>query len=298
MFGQTSDPIPVLNDVIHLPVENGNLVLTNYYDPTGPPQSLSIVTDSSCNPMARSFERPGEGNTGGEDMGPDAGDVGGGGDDDGLPYAGNTYQWTANVNNGCVRYVAQAIDAEGFEHIYPTFGSLGMQLQGGTIVPNDDTCPIWVSDERPNPGCLPTVDECTEGATRLCYTGRPGTEDKGICEAGTETCRGGRWAGICDGEVLPESDDVCGDATDNNCNGFVDEDCPVPVQPTPDVGMGDEDMGGNGNVDMGGGGGGDTKNDEDGGCCATINARSTSDAPAMLLLAVLGLLGLRRRSPG
>lgn len=288
LFGQTSDPTPFLSDVIHIPFEGGeNLVLANYFDPTGDPQSISIVTDSSCNAMTRSFDRPGE-TMGGADMGADGG-MGG----TGLPYAGNTYQWSANVTNGCIRYVAEAIDAEGFEHIYPTFGSLGMQLQGGNIVSNDDTCPIWSPTQRPNPGCLPSVDECTEGATRLCYTGRPGTEDKGMCDAGTETCRGGRWSGVCEGQVLPEGDDVCGDDTDNNCNGFVDEDCPVPVQPKADTGMGGPDMGaGAGDTDIVVNPGGNK--DDSGGCCATVNDRGSQNVELLLLIGLIGL-GVRRR---
>lgn len=275
LFGQTADPVPVLSDVVHVQTDGGGkLVLTNYYDPTGDPQSISVITDSACNAMTRTFVRP---------------------DEAIEPYAGNTYQWAATATNGCVRYVAQAIDAEGFEHIYPTFGSLGMQLQGGNIVPNDETCPIWVGDARPNPGCLPTVTECSEGATRLCYTGRPGTEDKGMCDAGMDTCRGGRWSGICAGEVRPEGDDVCGDQTDNNCNGYVDEDCPVPVLPTPDTGMTGGDDSGNGGPDMGIviGPGDDTK-DEGGGCCATVSRGTSAEGPLLMLIAMFGLV-LRRR---
>ena len=297
LFGQTSEPVGFLNDGIHITFdESTTLIQVNYFDPAGPPQELNTVFDTSCNPMTRSFMRPNEGmggDMGGNDMGGES-----------LPYVGNTFQYQTNVTGGCQRYIIQAIDAEGFEHTYPTFGSLGMQMEGGVVVENDESCPIWLPEERPSPGCLPSVDECTEGSTRLCYTGRPGTEDKGMCEAGTETCRGGRWAGICVGEVRPEMDDVCGDDTDNNCNGFVDEDCPVPVQPEPDTGVGDSDAGNNGanNGTNGGGDAGgpndpDTKDEDGGGCCATIHDSPSKRGPFGGLIALLaaGLVVARRR---
>lgn len=310
LFGQTSEPTPFLNDVIHATLEGGAItVLTNYFDPIGPPQTLEIVTSSSCNEMERSFERPGEGMGGGADVGPDAGDAGGDEPGTGLPYAGNTYQWEAgNVSDGCVRYMARAVDAEGFEHTYPTFGSLGMKIVGGAIAANDDACPIWVPEVRPDPACLPDADECTEGATRLCYTGRPGTEDKGICETGTETCAHGRWEGLCDGEVIPERTETCGDSADNNCNGFVDEDCPIVVDPnddedmgggnndTPDAGGEPVDMGGGNNGGNNGGGNNGDGDEDDKGCCATVDGRSNSGAvPTLLAVMLLGFAALRRR---
>lgn len=296
MFGQTSEPTPFINDVIHTNLEEGAItLLANYFDPVGEPQLLQIATANACNDMQRSFMRPGEG-MGGADAGAD------GGMGDGLPYAGNTYQWDAGAPaEGCIRYIAYAVDAEGFTHTYPTFGSLGMKVApGGVILPNDDVCPIWEPESRPDPACLPAADECAEGATRVCYTGRPGTEDKGVCDVGTETCRKGRWSGLCEGETRPEATETCGNDEDDNCNGHVDEDCPVMVDPTPpdaggsaDAGGEPEDMGGGGGGADTGGGGPDDDEPEDKGCCATAGGRPLRHTLPLGLL-MLGALAVRR----
>ena len=63
--------------------------------------------------------------------------------------------------------------------------------------------------------------ECVDGETRSCdYTGPEGTENIGICHAGTQTCADGVW-GDCAGEVLP-GDEICDDL-DNDCDGKTDE---------------------------------------------------------------------------
>ncbi len=298
MFGKTSEPPPVFADVIHTNLAEGqNSVAVNFYDPLGDPELLQIATDSGCNDLERTFVRPGDGNNPGGDAGTD------GGTSETVLGVGNTYHWDVD-QTGCIRYIAYAIDSEGFTHTYPTYGSLGMNLAAdGVIIPNDETCPIWVPDERPNPSCLPDADECTEGATRVCYTGRPGTEDKGICDVGTETCRDGRWSGLCEGETRPEPTDTCGDGEDQNCNGFADDNCPVPVDQTPDAGSGGADMGnGDGGdagsepvADSGGTSDPDKKDDDDGGgCCATVSHRPDHRLPAFFAL-LLGALALRRR---
>jgi hypothetical protein len=198
-----------------------------------------------------------------------------------------------------------AVDAEGFEHTYPTYGSLGMRIFDGHVAPNDESCPIWSGEERPAPACLEAGDECTEGATRVCYTGRPGTQDKGVCTAGTETCENGRWSGLCVDEVRPEPTETCGDDEDDNCNGFVDEDCPIMVDPNqgdedmgdtdePDMGTGgDEDMGGTGGDNNGTGG--DDGGDDDGGCCATLGGSPEQVTPLLLVAALFGAVVVRRR---
>ncbi|GAB4205399.1 MAG: hypothetical protein OHK0013_21260 [Sandaracinaceae bacterium] len=85
----------------------------------------------------------------------------------------------------------------------------------------DDDC-----DGTTDEGC-----ECLEGATRPCYSGTTG-EDVGECRGGIEECvvttTGSRWSGICEGEVLPTSED-CDGLSDEDCDGLVDEGCACPV---------------------------------------------------------------------
>ncbi|MCK6509703.1 hypothetical protein L6R29_07040 [Myxococcota bacterium] len=76
------------------------------------------------------------------------------------------------------------------------------------------------------------VGDCSSGDTRKCYNAASGcVEDsgqflcKGICKEGTQKCgTDGKW-GACEGQIVPESKEVCGDAKDNNCNGETDEGC-------------------------------------------------------------------------
>ena len=74
----------------------------------------------------------------------------------------------------------------------------------------DDDC-----DGQVDEGC-----NCTNGATRACYSGPTGTAGVGACRAGTQTCVTGNWAG-CMGEVLPVTD-TCNN-TDDDCDGQTDE---------------------------------------------------------------------------
>jgi hypothetical protein len=62
---------------------------------------------------------------------------------------------------------------------------------------------------------------CTDGETRACYSGPPGSEGVGTCAAGIETCAGGEFSGICVGDVTPFVDNC--DGIDNDCNGVVDD---------------------------------------------------------------------------
>jgi hypothetical protein len=69
-------------------------------------------------------------------------------------------------------------------------------------------------------GVCSGADLCVNGQTQSCtYTGPTGTENVGVCKAGTKTCSAGSW-GTCTGEVLPTTE-VC-DNVDNDCDGTVD----------------------------------------------------------------------------
>ena len=59
---------------------------------------------------------------------------------------------------------------------------------------------------------------CTPGEVVACYTGPSGTQDVGICQAGTATCQPDGTPGTCDGEVVPGSED-CQTPEDENCDG-------------------------------------------------------------------------------
>ncbi|MCB9740981.1 MAG: hypothetical protein H6747_17070 [Deltaproteobacteria bacterium] len=81
-----------------------------------------------------------------------------------------------------------------------------------------------------------TVDSCDEktgecvntsavGQPVACYSGAPGTEGKGICKAGTQTCTESGQLTACSGEVLPLQKEVCGNGKDDTCDGITDEGC-------------------------------------------------------------------------
>lgn len=63
---------------------------------------------------------------------------------------------------------------------------------------------------------------CESGTKRDCYTGPEGTEGKGICKPGSQTCQpDGTW-GACSGDVTPGVED-CATPEDDNCNGSANE---------------------------------------------------------------------------
>lgn len=70
------------------------------------------------------------------------------------------------------------------------------------------------------------VDNDCDGKTdedippKPCYTGPPGTENKGTCKGGQQTCVNGKFS-QCTGQVLP-SEDLC-NGKDDNCDGQIDD---------------------------------------------------------------------------
>ena len=179
-----------------------------------------------------------------------------------APISGDLYAYDEALTEGCYGYVFVAQDGAGFEHTFPTYGSLQAKIDAdGNVLLNDEACPIWVP-QRQDLSCVTSPQECASGDTRPCYTGLYGTQDRGVCTVGEESCNNGRWSGSCDGEVTPEDEDTCGDGQDNDCDGGVDEGCEMPGEDmggTPDMGTGEEDMGAgadmdSGEADMNGGG--------------------------------------------
>ena len=80
--------------------------------------------------------------------------------------------------------------------------------------------------------CLNHVcTSCKPGSTINCYTGPDGTENVGVCHAGTATClRDGSGFGTCAGQVLPQPETCNG--FDDDCDGVVDNGFDLSSDPT------------------------------------------------------------------
>jgi hypothetical protein len=63
--------------------------------------------------------------------------------------------------------------------------------------------------------------ELDEDLSRACYDGPAGTDDVGLCHAGEQVCAAGVFAGVCDGQQGPDSEQCNGE--DDDCDGFADE---------------------------------------------------------------------------
>jgi len=84
----------------------------------------------------------------------------------------------------------------------------------GEVLPEAEQCDNL--DHNCN-GLIADGFECKPGDTKHCYEGPGGTEGRGICRGGTQSCMNCQWDPTCIGEVLPEEEQC--DDKDHNCNG-------------------------------------------------------------------------------
>ncbi len=78
-----------------------------------------------------------------------------------------------------------------------------------------------VKDSSVGDASSDTLTVCNQGQTRACFTGDKKTKGVGQCKAGTESCKDGKWSGLCEGEVLSKAE-TC-NSKDDDCDGAIDE---------------------------------------------------------------------------
>jgi hypothetical protein len=95
----------------------------------------------------------------------------------------------------------------------------------GQVLPSDEVC--GGAGTGVDEDCDGTTDvggvgcTCEIGESIDCYEGPAGTEDVGVCSAGTSSCEAGpdgNTFGPCEGQTLPQSFDSCVTADDEDCD--------------------------------------------------------------------------------
>lgn len=83
-------------------------------------------------------------------------------------------------------------------------------------------CRIEICDE-PSRSCL-SMPKYDEGMP--CYTGVPySTVNVGVCRSGVTVCDPETGQVSCEGQILPQAQEICDNGLDDNCNDQVDENC-------------------------------------------------------------------------
>ena len=92
----------------------------------------------------------------------------------------------------------------------------------GDVVPVEETCD---DAEALDEDCDGSADEgcpCSGSEMQYCYPGPMGTNGKGICHAGTQSCSNGTF-GPCVGAVVPGAERCTNPNSDDDCNGVTDD---------------------------------------------------------------------------
>lgn len=99
-------------------------------------------------------------------------------------------------------------------------GATGGSASTSTTSPTTSTTNPTSSTGSNSGGAGGGPVSCTPGQSYPCYSGPPGTENNGMCHAGTHVCdNSGMAFGMCTGEQLPQAE-ICSTPADEDCNGF------------------------------------------------------------------------------
>ena len=102
--------------------------------------------------------------------------------------------------------------------IFATVDALTLQGMNVTALEtrltDSENAIVALQSQVATPSCIP-------GDFFNCYSGTAGTAGTGVCQSGIRTCGGSGVFGICENEVIPQTE-IC-DGLDNNCDGQADE---------------------------------------------------------------------------
>jgi len=99
-------------------------------------------------------------------------------------------------------------------------GGTGWSVCSGQVLPGFEVLSNSVDED-----CNGVVSMCWPGEMEQCaYSGPSNTQGQGNCRAGTRTCNeaGTAWS-ACTGEVTPQPQEDCTTASDDDCDGEVNE---------------------------------------------------------------------------